>query len=78
MTNLIDRVRALRPLSAYEGGLETLAADEATIREAADALAAAEIALGGAWYFIAAFDKDNAPNLLAEIKAALAKMDGAA
>jgi hypothetical protein len=47
------------------------------LAEAADALDAAERALGGAWYFIAAFDKDNAPNVLAEIKAALAKLEGA-
>jgi hypothetical protein len=51
--------------------------DMACIGEAADALDAAERALGGAWYFIAAFDKDNAPNVLAEIKAALAKLEGA-
>lgn len=76
MSKIQDRLREVTPF--YDGqAMADYDQDCDTITEAADALEAAEIALGGAWYFISAFDRDNAPALLAEIRAALAKLEGA-
>lgn len=45
MGKLQDDLRAMRPLSAYEGPISQLEADEAALEQAADALDAMEAAL---------------------------------
>lgn len=73
MSKLSDK---LRNRARFETAASTSREQDHIDWIAADALDAMEAALGSAWYFIAAFDRDNAPNLLAEIKAALSKLEG--